>query len=105
MHVPLSGNKIMALLALFVIFLFPGISRAGVATEVRVDQSVLLNLQNPSERVSIANPAIAELVVISPTQLQINGIKIGSTTMIVWEKSGKNSFFDIRVKGDSKLLE
>ena len=105
MHVPLSGNKIMALLALFVILLFPGISRAGVATEVRVDQSVLLNLQNPSERVSIANPAIAELVVISPTQLQINGIKIGSTTMIVWEKSGKNSFFDIRVKGDSKLLE
>jgi pilus assembly protein CpaC len=101
----MSGIKILALLALLVSLLFPGISSAGVATEVPVDKSVLLNLQKPSERVSIANPSIAELVVISPTQLQINGTKIGSTTLIVWEKGGKSSFFDIRVKGDSSLLE
>lgn len=105
MHVPISGIKISALLALFVSLLVPGISDAGVATEVTVNKSVLLNLQKPSERVSIATPSIAELVVISPTQLQINGTKIGSTSLIVWEKGGKTSFFDIRVKGDISLLE
>lgn len=105
MHVPISGIKISALLALFVSLLVPVFSSAGVATEVTVNKSVLLNLQKPSERVSIATPSIAELVVISPTQLQINGTKIGSTSLIVWEKGGKTSFFDIRVKGDITLLE
>lgn len=105
MHVPKSGIKISALLALFVSLLFPWNSHAGVATEVIVNKSVLLNLQAPSERVSIATPSIAELIVISPTQLQINGSKIGTTSLIVWEKGGKSSFFDIRVKGDSSLLE
>lgn len=94
-----------ALLALFVSLLLPGIVSAGVATEVVVNKSVLLNLQKPSERVSIATPAIAELIMISPTQLQINGTKIGSTSLIVWEKGGKTTFFDIRVKGDIGQLE
>lgn len=105
MHVPISGIKFSALLALFVTLLVPGICGAAVATEVTVNKSVLLNLQKPSERVSIATPSIAELVVISPTQLQINGTKIGSTSLIVWEKGGKTSFFDIRVKGDISQLE
>ena len=105
MHVPVSGIKIPALLALFVCLLFPAVSRAGIATEVVVNKSVLLNLKKPLIRVSIATPSIAELIVISPTQLQINGAKIGTTNMIVWEKGGKSSFFDIRVKGDSSLLE
>lgn len=105
MHVPRIGIKIFALLALFVTLLVPGLCGAGVATEVTVNKSVLLNLQKPSERVSIATPSIAELVVISPTQLQINGTRIGTTSLIVWEKGGKTSFFDIRVKGDIALLE
>jgi len=76
-----------------------------VATEVVVNRSVLLNLQQPSKRVSVAAPDIAELVVISPSQLQINGKKVGTTTMIVWDKSGKTSFFDLHVKGDSEQLQ
>lgn len=105
MHAPINVIKISALVLLFVTLCVTGISSAGVATEVTVNKSVLLNLQKPSERVSIATPSIAELVVISPTQLQINGTRIGSTSLIVWEKGGKTSFFDIRVKGDISLLE
>lgn len=78
---------------------------SGVATEVVVHKSVLINLQKPSERVSIAAPEIAEIVVISPTQVQVNGKRIGSTTLIIWEKGGKTSFFDLRVKGDVDLLQ
>lgn len=100
-----TGKGLCVLLALLVILGIPGFTDAGVATEVVVNKSVLLNLQKPTERVSIAAPDIAELVVISPTQLQINGKQIGSTTLIVWEKGGKTSFFDIRIKGDASLLQ
>ena len=97
--------RIFAQLALLATLMLPAVVSAGVATEVAVNKSVLMNLTRPSERVSIANPSIAELVVISPTQLQINGTRIGTTSLIVWEKGGKTSFFDVRVKGDTSLLE
>lgn len=105
MYVQVSCSKLLAMLALLVTLLLPGTGSAGVATEVPLNSSVLLNLTKPSERVSIANPNIAELIVISPTQLQINGSRIGSTTLIVWDKGGTTSFFDVRVKGDPALLE
>lgn len=105
MYVHVSYSKILPMLALFVTLLLPMTGSAGVATEVPLNSSVLLNLTKPSERVSIANPNIAELIVISPTQLQINGTRIGSTTLIVWDKGGATSFFDVRVKGDPTLLE
>lgn len=83
-----------------------GTARAAIPTEVVVNKSILLNLKNPAERVSIANPGIAELVMISPTQVQINGTKVGNTTLIVWEKGvGRQSFFDLSVKGDQGILE
>ncbi len=98
-------KRYCSLLALFISLLCPGLATAGVTTEIVVNKSVLINLQNPSERVSIATPAIAELIVISPTQMQINGTKIGTTSLIIWERGGKTSFFDIRVKGDISNLE
>jgi pilus assembly protein CpaC len=94
-----------ALLMLLASLVLPGLAMAGIATDVVVNKSVLLNLQKPAERVSIATPSIAELVLISPTQLQINGNRIGTTSLIVWERGGKTSFFDIRVKGDVNQLE
>ena len=103
---PLGTRKIPCVLWVLLLLLCgPALARAGVAADVVLNKSVLLNLQKQSERVSIASPEIAELVVISPTQLQINGKRIGSTTLIVWETGGKTTFFDIRVQGDATLLE
>ncbi|WP_243369780.1 pilus assembly protein N-terminal domain-containing protein [Geotalea sp. SG265] len=99
------SGTIPCVFALVCALCFAAAAYAGVATEVKLNKSVLLNLQQPSERVSIAAPAIAELVLISPTQLQINGTKIGSTSLIVWEKGGKTAFYDIHVKGDCSQLE
>src|SRR3954447_2687185 len=105
MSLQMTCGKLFALLAVVGSLWGPVTARAGVMTDVPVDKSILLNLQKPSERVSIANPTIAELVVISPMQLQLNGTKIGTTTLIVWEKGGGTTFFDVRVRGDVSLLE
>lgn len=105
MNACMTGKRIFVLLALSISFVTPLAANAGVETLINVNKSVLLNLEKPSERVSIAAPGIAELIVISPTQLQVNGTRIGSTTLIVWEKGGKTSFFNIRVTGDSGPLE
>src|SRR5512139_2529895 len=91
---------------LFLLLVCAGTAFAGVPTEVVLNKSVLLNLKNPAVRISVANPSIADVDLISPRQVQINGTAIGATTLIVWERGGeKPVFFDINVIGDQALIE
>jgi pilus assembly protein CpaC len=71
---------------------------AGVPTEVPVNKSVILNFNKPAERISVTNPAIADIVLITPRQVQVNGLKAGATSLLVWEKGESSpAFFDIEV--------
>ncbi len=79
--------------------------RAAVPVYVAVDKSALLTIKEPSKRVSISNPKVAELNLISPTELLINGKKVGITSLVVWDSKGQTSFFDIIVTGDISRLE
>lgn len=88
------------------LLLVPATCWGGIPTEVTVNKSILLNLKNPAARVSIANPALAELILITPQQLQINGTAPGTTNLIVWEKGNdKPSFFDLKISGDQGAME
>src|SRR5436309_2262575 len=49
-------------------------------------KSLTLDLEAPAARVSVADPAIADALVVSPQQLLINGLTHGSTTLILWLK-------------------
>lgn len=93
--------------AMLVAIIFSTVSAfAGIPTQVAVNKSILLNLNKPAARISVANPAIAEFLLLSPRQLQLNGIALGTTTLIVWEKGeAKPIFFDIKVGGDASSIE
>lgn len=91
---------------LLVVLLCSGFAIAGVPTEVVINKSVLVNLKAPAERISVANPAIADVQLISPRQVQISGTTLGATTMIVWERGGgKPAFFDLKIVGDQEMIE
>lgn len=51
---------------------------------VAVNKSRILDLREPIARVSVANPAIADILVINPKQVYVNGKELGSTNMILW---------------------
>jgi pilus assembly protein CpaC len=78
---------------------------AAIPVQVIVDKSTLLTIKEPSKRVSISNPKIAELNLISPTEVLIEGKKIGTTSLIVWNAQGQTSFFDVIVTGDISQLQ
>ncbi|MFZ3209510.1 MAG: pilus assembly protein N-terminal domain-containing protein [Geobacteraceae bacterium] len=103
----LALKKGLATIGIFLLLpFFSGICLAGVPTELVVNKSSLINLNKPIERVSVGNPAIADLLVISPSQIQVTGLSTGATTLIVWEKGEpKASFFDVKVIGDVGQLE
>jgi len=106
MRVPRTLNGMVPIVIILLTFFTAGVASAGIPTQVVVSKSVLVNLKAPAERVSVANPAIADLILITPNQLQINGLAIGATSLIVWEKGNKTpNFFDINVVGDMSQLE
>jgi pilus assembly protein CpaC len=77
----------------------------AVKTEVVVGKSAIMTLPAAVSRVSLADPAIADVLVLTPRELQINGKKIGSTSLIVWDKAGTKTFFDVDVIIDNSQLK
>jgi pilus assembly protein CpaC len=99
-------KKVSFLLAALVILVFSSSATAAIPVEVSVGKGTIVTLKKVSERVSISDPAVADMVLISPTEILLNGKKIGTTTLIVWDKEGKRTFFDLFVVGDlSDLIE
>jgi pilus assembly protein CpaC len=102
----LRAIQYITTVALAALFISVGTAFGGIPTQVPVNKSILLNLKNPAVRVSMANPAIAEFLLLSPRQIQLNGMALGTTNLIVWEKGvAKPIFFDIRVTGDAAVVE
>jgi len=52
---------------------------------VPLNKSRILDLREPIARVSVANPAIADIKPINSKQIYINGMKLGATNMILWD--------------------
>ncbi len=65
----------------------PACAQAPAPVYVTVDGSLLLTLTEPARKVAVANPAIADIQVISPAQLLIVGKSTGVTSLMVF--SGK----------------
>ena len=91
----------LAATGILLLSVFSGISRADLPVELSLNKSTLINLKKPVERVAVVKPEIADVEVISPIQIQINGLSTGATTLMVWEKGEqKPSFYEVRVNGD-----
>jgi pilus assembly protein CpaC len=56
-------------------------------------------------RVSMADPEIAEAVVVSPTEVLINGMNLGTTTFVVWDTLGVRRIYGVEVTADAPALQ
>jgi pilus assembly protein CpaC len=65
-----------------------------------VGRSLVITSPNRIKRVSIADPTIAEAVVVSPTQVVINGKVPGGVSLILWDESGQSQSFEVLVEID-----
>jgi pilus assembly protein CpaC len=93
----MKNKKVLYILTVLFILIFSSISLAAIPVDVTVGKETILNLKEPSTRVSIANPAIAGIILISPSEIIINGKKPGITSLIIWDKEEKPTFFDVIV--------
>jgi Flp pilus assembly secretin CpaC len=88
-------STVLATLALISSGLFQTMS-AGAADSTRLyvgaDKSFLLALNEPARKVSVANPNIADVQVMNPHQLLVNGKVVGVTTLVVFYATSQQSF-------------
>jgi pilus assembly protein CpaC len=71
--------------------------------DVTVGTSVILDLPGPPQRASVTNPEIANIQIVPPNQILVNGKAPGVTTLIAWVND-KQEYFDIVVTLNLSLL-
>ena len=101
-----AANRGLLLLSTILLLAAPPGVAAQESSVVRVSRgnSQVVTLASTLERVSIANPDIADVLPVSATEIVVNGIATGSTTLLVWGIDGTRSQFQIRVTPDVEEL-
>jgi pilus assembly protein CpaC len=74
--------------------------------ELKVGGSELIELTYPVKRASIADPRVADIVVLSPKEIYAYGKQVGYTSVILWEEgTGNRTLLDMVVSLDVSLLK
>ena len=89
--------------------------------QVPAGRSIVVRLSRPAERVAISDPEVAEVVVINPRELLINGkgrkirlesgevvVREAQTSVIVWDRQGRSDMRTLyinRSRTEQVLLE
>ena len=71
---------------------------------VTINKSMVFRLAEKAKRVSISQPAVADVLVVAPSQLLINGKAIGTTSLIIFDEKGDVSNYDLVVGPDIAAL-
>jgi len=65
-----------------------------------VGRSLVISSPTRVKRISIADPNILDAVVISPTQILLNGKSPGGVSLVLWNESDQSQTFDVFVDMD-----
>lgn len=74
------------------------------AISVTVNKSMVFRLADRAKRVSVSQPAVADVIVVGPSQMLINGKAVGTTSLIVFNEKGDVTNFDLVVTPDIAAL-
>ena len=72
----------------------------GQALHILVGKSVVVNVQTPITRVLSSNPAVIETLATSPTEVVVEGRAAGTSSLILWDQTGRSQMLDVIVDLD-----
>ena len=67
---------------------------------VMVGKSLLINTSERLKRVSVTDPAVADIDVVTPTQILVHGRAAGEVSLLIWDELERSRSFDLRVDVD-----
>src|SRR5438270_977735 len=69
----------------------------GQPLHVFVGKSAVINVQAPVSRILSSNPGVIDTLATSPTQIVVEGKTPGSSSLILWDASGRSQILDVTV--------
>lgn len=82
-----------------------GPAEIGPGMSLTIGKSTLVRLPAPISRISVGNPAVADVTLISARELYLLGKTYGSTNVILWSRNGPTTIIDVAVGLDSAALQ
>jgi pilus assembly protein CpaC len=76
------------------------VTAGAVPLRVMVGKSLLINTTERLKRVSVTDPAVADALVVTPTQVLVNGLAPGEVSLLIWDELERSRSFDLRVDVD-----
>ena len=67
-------------------------------------KSKVLDSTETLQRVSVTDTKVADVVIISPHQVLINGKRPGMTSLIIWKEDGTHNVFDLWITPNVELV-
>jgi len=77
----------------------------GNVLTLGVGTSRVVEFPSTLARVSIGDPDIADAVVVSAREVVLNAKKVGSTTLLAWDKAGARHHYAVDVTADAEGLQ
>ena len=75
------------------------------SVQISLGKSRLYKYANPITRISVGDASIADVMIVSPTEIYLLGKKVGSTNVFLWHSSGGVSTLDVAVGADAGALQ
>ena len=72
---------------------------------VTAGKSLIVDSPVNIQRVSVADPLIAEAFAVTPREVVVNGKAPGETTIVVWQDGGNRLVFDLSVRAGTTKIE
>jgi pilus assembly protein CpaC len=70
-----------------------------------VGKSIVLKIDGLANRVSIANPEVADIVLVSPKEVYVTGKAAGVTNLTIWQDKAVYAVYDLDVAYDISRLK
>ena len=80
-------------------------AEVGPTMNLVIGKSTLIRLPAPISRISVGNPAVADVTLISSRELYLLGKTYGTTNVILWGRNGPTTIIDVSVSIDSTALQ
>jgi len=78
----------------------PSEATGAAPLRVMVGKSLLINTSERLKRVSVTDPAVADVQVVTPTQILVHGRSAGEVSLLIWDELERSRSFDLRVDVD-----
>jgi pilus assembly protein CpaC len=67
---------------------------------IMVGKSVVINMEKPVKRVLVSNPAAVKALGTTPTEVVVEALAPGSSSLIIWDENGSSRMLDVTVDLD-----